>query len=159
MKEKLIKLLESLPVQVICRLILGGLFIYAGITKVSNPHGFAGIIYNYKLMPDMFITALAVLLPWVEIIAGIFLVAGIYKRTSASVLSALLIVFMIAISINLIRGLDFDCGCFNPVPTEGGSDPVGLLIRDILLLIPGLVVIFFTKNNNNKKQVQPQPAA
>lgn len=154
MKQKLIIFLESLPVQVICRLVLGGLFIYAGISKVADPHGFARIIHNYQLLPDIFVTAMAIFMPWVEIIAGIFLVAGIYKRSSASVLSVLLVVFMIAISINLIRGLEFDCGCFTTVTSEGGSDPVGLLIRDILLLIPGLVVIFFYKNN--KKEVQPQ---
>jgi len=145
MKKKITKILSSLPVQVICRLILGGLFIYAGIHKVANPHGFAMIVSNYKILPDTLITLLAVVMPWLEITAGFLLVAGVFKRTSALVLSSLLLVFMIAISINLIRGLNFDCGCFSTVVTESGSDPVGLLFRDFLLLVPGLLIIFFQR--------------
>jgi hypothetical protein len=145
MKDKIINAISSLPVQVVCRLILGGLFIYAGIHKVADPHGFAAIIYNYKLLPDTLVTVSAVVMPWVEIFAGILLVAGIYKRTSALVLSSLLLVFSVAISINLIRGLNFDCGCFSTVVTETGSDPVGLLIRDLLLLIPAVLIILFHK--------------
>jgi putative oxidoreductase len=152
MKDKIIKILSSLPVQVLCRFILGGLFIYAGIHKVADPHGFARIVYNYQLLPDTLVTTLAVVMPWVEIMAGLFLVAGIFKRTSTVVLSSLLIIFTIAISINLIRGLNFDCGCFSTIVTESGSDPLGLLIRDILLLIPGFLIIFFP----NTKEVPVQ---
>jgi uncharacterized membrane protein YphA (DoxX/SURF4 family) len=143
MKDKIIKILSSLPVQVLCRFILGGLFIYAGIHKVADPHGFARIVHNYQLLPDTLVTLLAVVMPWVEIMAGLFLVAGIFKRTSAVVLSSLLIIFTIAISINLIRGLDFDCGCFSTVVGESGGDPLGLLIRDIFLLVPGFLIILF----------------
>lgn len=144
-KQKILAFLASYPVQFLCRLILGGLFIYASIDKIVNPHAFARIIHNYQLVPDIFIYAMAITFPWVEIIAGLFLVSGIYKRTAAIVLSGMLLVFATAISINLIRGLKFDCGCFSTVATAAGSDPVGLLIRDILILIPGLIVIFFQK--------------
>jgi putative oxidoreductase len=143
MKDKVINILSSLPVQVLCRFILGGLFIYAGIHKVADPHGFAKIVYNYQLLPDILVTTLAVVMPWVEIIAGFFLVAGIFERTSAVVLTSLLLIFSIAITINLIRGLNFDCGCFSTVVTESGSDTVGLLIRDVLMLIPGFLIILF----------------
>ncbi len=141
-KKKNSDFLGSLPVQVLCRFILGGLFIYASISKIVHPYAFAKIIYNYKLLPDILIYISAISLPWVEMISGLFLVAGIFKRTAAIILFSLLIIFIIAISINLIRGLDFDCGCFTTVTTENGSDPVGLLIRDILMLIPGGVIIF-----------------
>ena len=143
MTKKIVNLLSSLPVQVLSGFILGGLFIYASIDKIVHPHAFAKIIYNYQLMPDVFIYFMAVTLPWVEIVAGLALVAGVYRRPAAVILSSLLVVFSIAISINLLRGLNFDCGCFSTVTTEAGSDPVGLLIRDILMLIPGLIIIFF----------------
>lgn len=143
MNKKIVNLLSSLPVQILSGFILGGLFIYASIDKIVHPHAFAKIIYNYQLMPDVFIYFMAVTLPWVEIFAGLALVAGVYRRPSAVILSSLLVIFSIAISINLLRGLNFDCGCFSTVSTEAGSDPVGLLIRDILILIPGLIIIFF----------------
>lgn len=149
-KQKIFAFLASYPVQFLCRLILGGLFIYASIDKIVNPHAFARIIHNYKLVPDIFIYAMAITFPWVELIAGLFLVSGIYKRTAAIILSGMLTVFAIAISINLIRGLKFDCGCFSTSLTESGSDPVGLLIRDILILIPGLIIIFFQEPAKQK---------
>lgn len=151
LKQKIVNFLASRPVQYLCCFILGGLFIYASIDKIVNPHAFARIIHNYKLVPGIFIYAMAITFPWIEIIAGLFLVAGIFKRTAAIVLSGMLIIFSIAISINLIRGFKFDCGCFSTSLTEGGSDPVGLLIRDILILIPGLVIIFFQKPSTNEK--------
>jgi uncharacterized membrane protein YphA (DoxX/SURF4 family) len=145
MKQKILDFLSWQPVQLLCRLILGGLFIYASIDKIANPYAFARIIHNYQMMPDIFIYFMAVTLPWVEAVAGVFLVLGLYKRTSAIFLSSLLLVFAAAISVNLIRGINFDCGCFSTVTTETGSDPVGLLIRDMLILIPGVIVIFFSR--------------
>jgi len=145
MKNKIVNILSSLPVQVLCRIVLGGVFIYASIDKILHPHAFAKIIHNYQLVPDILVTFPAIVLPWLEMISGLFLVAGIFRRASALVLSALLSMFAVAITINLVRGITFDCGCFSTVSTASGSDPLGLLVRDILLLIPGLIIIFFYK--------------
>jgi len=145
MNKKIANFLSSLPVQVLSSFILGGLFIYASIDKIVHPHDFAKIIYNYQLMPDIFIYFMAVTLPWVEMVTGFALVAGIFRRASAVILSALLVIFSVAISINLIRGLNFDCGCFSTLTTEAGNDPVGLLIRDFLILVPGLIIVFFNR--------------
>jgi len=142
MKKKMSDFFSFVPVQFLCRFILGGLFIYASISKIVHPYAFAKIIHNYKLLPDTLIYMSAIVLPWVEMISGLFLVAGIFKRTAAIILSSLLFIFIIAISINLIRGLNFDCGCFTTVATKNGSDPLGLLIRDILMLIPAGIIIF-----------------
>jgi len=150
MKNKLITWFSMFPVQVASRLILGGLFIYAAIPKIMDAQGFAAIIANYKILPDTLVTLPAIILPWAEIITGFFLVVGIFKRTSAVILSLLLLVFIFAIGFNLIRGISFDCGCFSTVATKEGSNPVSLLIRDLLLLIPGLIVVFFYKEKKEQ---------
>lgn len=142
MKDKIVKFLSSTPILFLCRFILGGLFIYASIDKVAHPAAFAKIIYNYRLFPDFSVYLLAVVLPWIELITGLFLVAGIFKRTSAIMLSSLLFLFIAALSFNLIRGLDFNCGCFTTT-SSSSSEPLGLIFRDILMLIPGLIIIFF----------------
>ncbi|MCP4148680.1 MAG: DoxX family membrane protein [bacterium] len=111
--------------------------------KINEPHAFAKIIHNYQILPDFFIYIPVLLMPWVEILTGLLLITGFFKRTSAILLSTMLLIFIVAISYNLMRGLNFDCGCFSVVPEKGGSDPVGLLIRDLLLLIPAAVIIFF----------------
>lgn len=144
MKDKIVKCLSSPPIMFLCRFILGGLFIYASIDKIVHPAAFAKIIYNYRLFPDFSVYLLAVVLPWLEMFTGIFLVAGIFKKTSAIMLSTLLFLFIAALSFNLIRGLDFNCGCFTTTSTSS-SEPLGLIFRDILLLIPGLIIIFFYK--------------
>lgn len=148
MKEKIINILSSLPVQVLCRIILGGVFIYASIDKILHLHDFAKIIDNYQLVPGILVTFPAIVLPWVEMISGLFLVAGIFRRASALILSAMLLMFSIAITINLIRGITFDCGCFSTAATASGNDPVTLMLRDILLLILGLIIIFFYKEKS-----------
>ena len=125
----------------ICRIILGTVFIYASVDKIMNPEAFAAIISNYKLLPDFFIYAPALLLPWIELVAGSFLIAGIFIRGSSFILNGLLIVFILAITINLVRGINFDCGCFSTL-TGTGSNVYFLLFRDLLLLIPGSVIFY-----------------
>jgi uncharacterized membrane protein YphA (DoxX/SURF4 family) len=147
MSNQRFHLLSALPVQVLCRFILGGVFIYASLDKITHPHAFANIIANYQMLPGILITLPALVLPWLEMISGLFLVAGIFKRASALILSSLLLMFTAAIAINLIRGITFDCGCFSTITSAAGSDPLGLLARDLLLLIPGFIIIFFHKDN------------
>lgn len=153
MKEKIMKFLAAKPVLVVCRLILGGLFIYASIDKLTHPAAFAKIIYNYQLFPDFSVYISAVVVPWVELLSGLFLVAGIFTRASAGVLTALLLVFLVALTINLVRGLDFNCGCFTT--GEGGrGDTLALVIRDLFLLIPGMIILFFYKEKGGEKVAQ-----
>lgn len=123
------------------RVILGFIFIYAGMEKISDPEGFARSINNYKLLPFSFINVAALILPWVEVTTGLLLLFGIVSKESAFILSSLLIVFFIAITISLFRGLNIDCGCFG---TAGGAK-VGIqkLAENFLLILLGIQLIFF----------------
>lgn len=141
MKTRLRKIISSPTFLWVCRLVLGGVFIYASLDKIAHPADFARIIHNYKLFPAFSIYLAATVIPWVEMIAGIFLVIGVFPRAAAGALSLLLVIFAVALTINLVRGLDFNCGCFSATAI-GKSDPLGLILRDILLLIPGLIVFF-----------------
>ncbi len=125
------------------RLLLGMIFIYAGGHKIPDPAQFAKIIYGYGLFPAIVINPTAIILPFVEVYAGLFLVTGIYPRGAALVTSVMLSVFIVAISINLVRGHTFDCGCFSFGEKESGRAVVELLIRDILLLLPAVHVLCF----------------
>jgi hypothetical protein len=53
MKTKILNLLGHYSVQFLCRVILGGLFIYASLDKIAHPHDFAKIVYDYNLIPDI----------------------------------------------------------------------------------------------------------
>ena len=135
MKTTITKFLFSDPAQWIFRLLLGGVFIYASYDKILHTSAFADIIHNYQILPGFLIYISAITMPWLEIFSGICVITGLFKRAGTIILGGLLLLFSVAISFNLARGLDFDCGCFTTVASEGGSDPVGLLIRDILLLM------------------------
>ena len=141
MKNRLLEFLRSYPVIFLSRIIFGGIFIYASLDKITHPFEFARAIHNYQILPDIFVFITAAILPWIELITGIFLVAGIFPRTSSILLSALLGIFTIALGINTLRGLDVSCGCFS-VSSEI-SDPVVIILRDLLMIIPGLIIIFF----------------
>ena len=117
----------------VCRLALGLTFIYAAAGKIYDPAGFAAIIANYRLLPEMAVGPLAILLPWLELTAGALVLLGRGRRAAALILGGLLATFMLAVGFNLYRGLDFDCGCF----CGGGGRRAGfnLLWQDGLLLI------------------------
>jgi len=137
--------LASTPALLLSRLILGGVFIYASWDKILHPDQFAQIVLNYKLMPDMTINLLAIFMPWLELIAGLFLVFGVFVKESAGILAGLLLVFIVAIAINLARGLDFDCGCFSS-STDQKSASYWLIIRDIALMIPAVHLMVFSRS-------------
>jgi len=136
--------LGSTPALLISRLILGGAFIYAAWDKILHPDQFAQIVLNYKLMPDMTINLLAIFLPWLEMIAGLFLVLGIFPKESAGIFAGLLLVFIFAIGFNLARGLDFNCGCFS-TSSDQESASYWLIVRDIVLLVPAVHIILFAR--------------
>jgi uncharacterized membrane protein YphA (DoxX/SURF4 family) len=122
---------------VVSRIVLGGVFIYASLDKIMHPEQFARIIFNYHLVPADFINLAAIALPWVELGAGVLLIAGIWPRASATVLTALVVLFIVALSINWFRGVNLECGCFT-VSTDAKSAIGELILRDILLLVVGI---------------------
>ena len=123
------------------RLVLGVVFIYAAVDKIAEPGKFAQNIYNYRMLPDAFINFMALTMPWLEIICGGLIIAGVFVRGSAFLIAFMLLIFIIAISFALVRGLDISCGCFSQ---EGGHEvAVDLLIRDIAMFIGAVLVMVY----------------
>lgn len=139
MRHRLINYVHHSTVMLL-RLFLGGLFVYASLHKLADPVSFSKLIYGYKMMPGWTINMFAILLPGVELIAGLFLIAGFLSRGSALVIALLLAVFIVAISYNLARGLEFDCGCFSFAHSKKGA-AADLLVRDIILCAMALRVL------------------
>jgi putative oxidoreductase len=95
------------------QLALGAIFIIAALPKIIDPPSFAHMIYNYRLLPAGLINISSLVMPWVELLCGIALVLGVWRRAALTIITILLVVFIVAISINLGRGNAIDCGCFN----------------------------------------------
>jgi putative oxidoreductase len=95
------------------QLALGAIFVIAAIPKIADPPSFAHMIYNYRLVPASLINISALVMPWIELLAGLALILGVWKAAARNVVGILLAIFIIAISINLVRDNAIDCGCFN----------------------------------------------
>lgn len=124
------------------RFFLGAVFLWAGGTKIVNPHDFATIISNYQLLPDLLVNIVAVWLPWIEVLCGILLICGLWVEGSLVVINTLIIIFIAALISNWIRGIDVDCGCFAVTVEEGESNYFLDVIRDIVLLLIGMFIFY-----------------
>ncbi len=134
------KILHNDYLALVLRVFMGVVFVYASVDKIVEPSQFARIIYNYHLLPGSLINLLAILMPWVEIICGIALIFGIQKKGSLLLINLMLVVFMVAIGINLLRNVDLECGCFS-VSSKSKSHALGLLLRDVGLLVIGIYLM------------------
>ncbi len=121
------------------RMCFGGVFVYASVGKILHPKSFAEVVFNYQLLPDMLINAVAVILPWVEVVAGIAVVTGWWLFGGLAVVNGLLGIFTIALLLNIARGVDVSCGCFSTEVTEVSRLEMWLdVVRDVVLLGVGL---------------------
>lgn len=93
-------------------LIVGGVFVYAGVIKALEPAGFANDIDNYKILPWFISVGLAFYLPWLEIFCGLAVILHRMYVGGLSILAALVSTFILATITAKARGLDITCGCF-----------------------------------------------
>src|SRR2546423_4295761 len=93
-------------------LVVGGIFVYAGVLKALAPVQFGLDIDNYKSLPWFVSVRLAFYLPWLEIFCGLALIFRFLYRGGLSILIALISVFIGATIAAKVRGLDITCGCF-----------------------------------------------
>ena len=137
----LTKIFRSSFAALIFRFLLGGLFVYASLHKIVNPQEFAQSIYYYHFLPGVFINLFAILLPWVELAAGMALILGVMVEAASLITGSMLVVFIIALTSAALRGLDISCGCFSS--SQSGGDEVWTRIaEDILLLIMAAQIYF-----------------
>ena len=131
------------------RMILGGVFIFASIDKIIHPAAFAEAVYNYQILPDTLITLTAMILPWLELILGIFLVLGLWLPGAALLINLLMVTFFGSLVFNLSRGLDIHCGCFSTSQESTSLCMCLYVIRDGIFLLLGLYLfsyVLFRKN-------------
>ena len=128
------------------RLALGGFFVYASLDKIAAPVAFARIVYQWQILSPAPANLVAVVLPWVEALAGVLLIAGLWKREAAAVIAALLVVFILAAGSVMARGIDVEnCGCVSTAKTEEKAWWTGvgwfLVARNLAMLGAALVLI------------------
>ena len=130
-------------IELAARLTLGVTFIYASYHKIQAPTEFAKLVYGYDLFPHVTINLISITIPFIELISGIALITGIYSRSAALIIIGMLIGFIIVISINVIRGHEFDCGCFSMETNQAAKSGKYILGRNVFLLILGSYLFIY----------------
>ena len=121
-------------VAVAARLVVGGLFVFSGMSKVMLPHGeVRALVEQYQVVPRFLISPIAAGLPWVELASGTALCIGFLTTPAAWLVVAQLISFSILMVIVLAAGIPIeDCGCFGNLGIQ--ETPLQVLVRDLVLL-------------------------
>jgi len=123
------------------RLYLGGVFVAACLHKIADPYAFAVDVATYDILPLALVNLAAIVLPWVELAAGLALLAGLRTRPAALLVAAMLAVFLAALIVALAQGLDMSCGCF---ASQGAhEDPISFrtVLRDVAWLLGAFLVL------------------
>lgn len=128
----------------VARLGLAAVFLVSGVLKAIDPDATYVAVRAYDLLPKLGVALVAGVLPWLEIVIGLLLLAGIATRAVAVVSAVLLLGFMAGVAQAWARGLSIDCGCFggggavDPGQTTYGRE----LLRDAgFLLLAGWLVV------------------
>ena len=131
--KKIITLLQHPIFALVLRVLLGGIFLYSGASKLADLKSFAEAIANYRLLPVGVINLFALVVPWVEVLAGLAVLTGILLRGGAFLLTLLLLVFTLAVALSVASGVDISCGCALPFSSAARVGWKKLLENVILL--------------------------
>jgi len=149
--------IRSLNLPLIFRIILGIIFIYASYEKILDPAGFSKNIHNFHVTPIAVENLAALIIPWMELIIGVFLIFGVFLEGSTSITIGLYIFFIIILSQAVFRGIDVHCGCFKTEADVGVTDLRMELIKhigeDFVLLGMAFVIKYKNKFLLSNKEI------
>jgi len=126
----------------IARVVLGGVWLWAGLAKLPHPDTSVSAVRAYQLLPAGLAETVGHVLPMLEVVLGACLVVGLLVRFSGALSALLLVAFLIGMVSVWSRGIEIDCGCFGaggPTPTASSQYPweiardVGLLALSLFL--------------------------
>jgi uncharacterized membrane protein YphA (DoxX/SURF4 family) len=122
----------------VVRVVLGGVFLAAGALKIGHFDLFASQIAGFQILPQPVVAPLALLLPFVEVLLGAYLILGLFTRAAAWFAAFQLALFSAAIASAVIRGISTSCGCFGPQDATVTSWPE--VARDAGLALVAVLV-------------------
>lgn len=105
----------------VAQVAIGAVFVAAALAKIGDPAFFAQQVHNYRIAPPWSEHPIAIVLPWIELLAGLALVLGTRARAGAVVVFVLMLAFTGFVAAAWARGLDFQCGCFG----KAGAASIG----------------------------------
>jgi uncharacterized membrane protein YphA (DoxX/SURF4 family) len=132
-------------VGLLARLVVGGVWVVAGVLKLPDPAENVRAVRAYQLLPEAFVPLVGHALPLLEVVVGGCLLLGLLTRVSAVLSTVMLVAFVVGIASAWARGLQIECGCFG-----GGAGPTAdatekypwEIARDVGLLLLSLWLVW-----------------
>ena len=96
------------------RVAVGLMLAVSGFEKLIGPYqNFQYVIEQYHVVSGPQAAVIAQVLPWFELVAGVFFMLGLWTDLSGAVILGLFGIFLGAVGQALVRSLPMDeCGCF-----------------------------------------------
>jgi len=133
---KINKSLTEKILEILIRLGIGGMFIFASVFKIADPKGFAVLIAQYQFLPHNLVNLWALILPQFEFWFGLALIVTPFVKECVLVILALFASFIVALVWALALDLGITCGCFQIDGAQSKAEAWTALIRDLILLGP-----------------------
>ena len=133
------------------RWVLAGIFVYSGSVKLVDPSRFAEIIAGFGLLPAALIYPLAVLLPVIELVAGIGLVFTL--RGSLPTIAVMLVIFIAVLLYGIHLGLDIDCGCFGPEDPEQAYKGLKVAVVRDTVMMAAVLFIYWSRGRSRRRSI------
>lgn len=125
------------------RIVLAGVFLYAGVVKAGASEEFLVSILPFTFIPVSLLTPISVTLPWLEILAGVLILIPRASRLGSLLALALLIVFVVVLSWALSQGIVVACSCFRGDEQPSASNMISTIMRDVALMAVAVWLIVF----------------
>jgi len=138
--------------QLILRLIIGGILIYAAFSKIVHPQEFYLSVLEYHLVGDTLSKIVALWLPWIEVLVGVGVLGGIWFLPNLRLAQLLFAGFTIILIVTLFRGIHTDCGCFG---TAGGRISWLHVLGDVILYFLTTLLVIWEQIVSNVQPAQP----
>ena len=136
------------PVYHISRILLGFIFVMASLDKLAMPWMFGRAVVAYELLTGplgYLVSPVVIILPALELVAGILLIINRLVRPGALITLALNIFFIVIIFSAIARGMEVECGCGldkGPVAILAGTQADwGAIVRDLVFVVLNVIVL------------------
>jgi uncharacterized membrane protein YphA (DoxX/SURF4 family) len=147
------------------RLVLAGIFLFAGLSKIFYPNhfllwplpmlkltilmnlsAFGAQVNSYRMLSEAGVAFVSHTLPFFEVTLGLLLLIGWQVRIWVTLTSLLLLSFFTVLTRSYLLHLQIDCGCFGkPEPLTGWT-----LVRDGSILLLAILVSYFAFRESRK---------